>query len=68
MIFVESSVARFGNVSNVTSQHSVRASVCWISISKDVLPEFHWLFELQLRICHTCRNDEYESLSEGKQR
>ena len=27
-------------------------SMCWISISIDVLSEFHWLFELQLRSSH----------------
>ena len=41
--------------------------MCWISVDKDVHNEFHWLFEFQSRSIHMCRNDEFESLSEGKQ-
>ena len=42
--------------------------MCLISVSKDVLHEFLWLFELQSRISHMCGNDGRESLSEGKWR
>ena len=38
------------------SHYRVRPSVCWISINKDVLYEFHWLVKLQSRSSHKCGN------------
>ena len=35
-------------------------------LNKDVLNEFHWLFELQSRNSHKCGNEGFESLSEVK--
>ena len=43
-----------------------RPLVCWISVNKDALDEFHWLFELQSRSSRKCGNEESESQSEGK--
>ena len=39
--------------------------VCWLSVNKDVLYEFHWLFKLLSRSCNKFVNDGYDSLSEG---
>ena len=37
--------------------------VCWISVIKDVLYEFHLLFQLQSRSSHRRGNDGYERKS-----
>ena len=35
----------------------VVGQVSWIIVNKDVLYEFHWLFEVQSRSSHKCRNE-----------
>ena len=40
-----------------SSHHCATYSLCWISINKDVLFEFHRLFKLQSRSSHKYRNE-----------
>ena len=55
-------------IASVCSSHPcARPSACWKSVIKDVLFQFHWLFEHQSRRSHKCKNEGHGNLSEGKQ-
>ena len=37
--------------------HYARPFVCWISVKKEVLYEFHWLYQLRSISCQKCGNE-----------
>ena len=42
--------------------------ICWISVNKGFVHQFHWWTELLLRSSHESGNDVYENLAKEKQR
>ena len=61
--------AKFVDTSFARDHHRARPAVCWISVKRDFLYEFLWLFELQSISSHSSRNVEvFQQVSRQSER